>query len=80
MPLKRVQELKPGDRIRMTIGHATITDTQPLNDDRTQLTFRLRNHGSRRQRPHSRRAPRRRMGLVTTVAIGTLIGKGRPRG
>ena len=39
MPLKRVQDLKPGDRIRMTIGHATITDTRPLNDDRTQLTF-----------------------------------------
>ena len=39
MPLKRVQDLKPGDRIRMTIGHATITDTQPLNNDRTQLTF-----------------------------------------
>jgi hypothetical protein len=23
----------------MTIGHATITETQPLDDDRTQLTF-----------------------------------------
>ena len=39
MPPKRVQDLKVGDRIRMTIGHATITDTQPLDDDRTQLTF-----------------------------------------
>ncbi|MCV7242003.1 hypothetical protein H7J83_04465 [Mycobacterium mantenii] len=37
--LKRVDELKPGDRIRMKIGHATVVATEPLEDDRTLLTF-----------------------------------------
>lgn len=39
MPLKRVDELKPGDRIRMEIGHATVVGTEPLDEDRTLLTF-----------------------------------------
>jgi hypothetical protein len=39
MPLKRIEDLKPGDRIRMAIGHATIVETEPLEDDRTKLTF-----------------------------------------
>ncbi|MCA2242947.1 hypothetical protein JF781_11295 [Mycobacterium sp. WUMAC-067] len=39
MPLKRVDELKPGDRIRMKVGHATVVATEPLGDDRTLLTF-----------------------------------------
>jgi hypothetical protein len=43
--LKRVDELKPGDRIRMTIGHATVVDVEPLNGDRTLLTFA---YGTRR--------------------------------
>jgi hypothetical protein len=37
--LKRVDELKPGDRIRMKIGHATVVATEPLDDDQTLLTF-----------------------------------------
>ncbi|OBL12963.1 hypothetical protein A5646_08780 [Mycobacterium sp. 1245499.0] len=37
--LKRVDELKPGDRIRMKVGHATVVATEPLDDDRTLLTF-----------------------------------------
>ncbi|OBI16162.1 hypothetical protein AWB92_05845 [Mycobacterium sp. IEC1808] len=37
--LRRVDELKPGDRIRMRIGHATIVATEPLDDDRTLITF-----------------------------------------
>jgi hypothetical protein len=37
--LKRVDQLKPGDKIRMKIGHATITETQPLPEERTQITF-----------------------------------------
>ena len=39
VPLKRVDELKPGDRIRMKIGHATVVGTQPLDEDRTLLSF-----------------------------------------
>lgn len=39
VPLKRVDELKPGDKIRMKIGHATVVATEPLDDDRTLLTF-----------------------------------------
>jgi len=39
VPLKRVDELKPGDRIRMSIGHATVVKTEPLDEDRTLLTF-----------------------------------------
>jgi hypothetical protein len=39
MPLKRVDELKPGDRIRMKIGYATVVATDPLEDDRTLITF-----------------------------------------
>jgi hypothetical protein len=39
VPLKRVDQLKPGDRIRMKIGHATITETHPLPDNCTQITF-----------------------------------------
>lgn len=39
MPLKRVDELVPGDRIRMKIGHATVREVEPLADDRTLLTF-----------------------------------------
>ncbi|OBG50035.1 MULTISPECIES: hypothetical protein [unclassified Mycobacterium] len=39
VPLKRVDELKPGDRIRMKIGHATVVATEPLGDDQTLLTF-----------------------------------------
>lgn len=45
MTLKRIDELKPGDRIRMTIGHATVVDVEPLDRDRTMLTFR---YGTRR--------------------------------
>lgn len=45
MTLKRIDELKPGDRIRMTIGHATVVDVEPLNADRTLLTFA---YGTRR--------------------------------
>jgi hypothetical protein len=37
--LRRVDELKPGDRIRMKIGHATVVATEPLDDDRTLITF-----------------------------------------
>lgn len=37
--LKRIDELKAGDRIRMTIGHATVVETEPLGEDRTLLTF-----------------------------------------
>ncbi|MDT5145737.1 MAG: hypothetical protein QOC58_382, partial [Mycobacterium sp.] len=32
MPLKRVDELKPGDRIRMTLGHATVVKVESLDD------------------------------------------------
>ncbi|WP_076062149.1 hypothetical protein [Mycobacterium sp. IS-1264] len=39
MPLKRVDELQPGDRIRMKIGHATVIAVASLDDDRTLLTF-----------------------------------------
>lgn len=39
VPLKRVDELQPGDRIRMKVGHATVLATEPLDDDRTLLTF-----------------------------------------
>jgi len=39
VPLKRVDELKPGDKIRMKIGHATVVATEPLDDDGTRLTF-----------------------------------------
>ncbi|WP_156748672.1 hypothetical protein [Mycobacterium sp. E3198] len=39
MPLRRVDELKPGDRVRMKIGHATVVATEPLDGDRTLLTF-----------------------------------------
>jgi hypothetical protein len=39
MALKRADELKPGDRIRMRVGYATVTKTEPLGDDRTLLTF-----------------------------------------
>ncbi|OBJ52262.1 hypothetical protein [Mycobacterium asiaticum] len=39
MPLKRVDQLKPGDRIRMSIGHATLMEVKPLDDGQTQLTF-----------------------------------------
>ncbi|CQD21884.1 hypothetical protein BN000_05393 [Mycobacterium europaeum] len=39
VPLKRVDELKPGDKIRMKIGHATVAATEPLDDERTMLTF-----------------------------------------
>jgi hypothetical protein len=39
VPLKRVDELKPGDKIRMKIGHATVVATESLDDDRTLLTF-----------------------------------------
>jgi hypothetical protein len=39
VPLKRVDELKPGDKIRMKIGHATVVETEPLDEDRTLLTF-----------------------------------------
>ncbi|WP_156766179.1 hypothetical protein [Mycobacterium sp. E342] len=39
MPLKRVDELKPGDKIRMKIGHATVVATEALEGDRTLLTF-----------------------------------------
>ncbi len=39
VPLKRIDELKPGDRIRMKIGHATVREVEPLADDRTMLTF-----------------------------------------
>jgi hypothetical protein len=37
--LKRVDELRPGGRIRMRIGHATVMAVEPLEDDRTLLTF-----------------------------------------
>jgi hypothetical protein len=37
--LKRVDELKPGDMIRMKIGHATVIATEPLEGERTLLTF-----------------------------------------
>lgn len=37
--LKRIDELQPGDRIRMKIGHATVVATEPLDDGRTLLTF-----------------------------------------
>ncbi|MCV7199842.1 hypothetical protein [Mycobacterium angelicum] len=36
---KRVDELKPGDRIRMKIGHATLVDAEPIGAHRTLLTF-----------------------------------------
>jgi hypothetical protein len=39
VPLKRVDELKPGDKIRMKIGHATVVATESLDDDRTLLSF-----------------------------------------
>jgi hypothetical protein len=39
VPLKRVDELKPGDKIRMKIGHAIVVGTEPLDEDRTLLTF-----------------------------------------
>ncbi|OBF75088.1 hypothetical protein A5750_11275 [Mycobacterium sp. 852002-51613_SCH5001154] len=39
MPLKRVDELEPGDKIRMKIGHATVVATEPLDDGRTLLSF-----------------------------------------
>lgn len=39
VPLRRVDELKPGDRIRMKIGHATVVETQPIDGDRTLLIF-----------------------------------------
>lgn len=39
VPLKRVDELLPGDKIRMKIGHATVVATEPLDDGRTLLTF-----------------------------------------
>ncbi|ORB75826.1 hypothetical protein BST44_02580 [Mycobacterium scrofulaceum] len=39
VPLKRVDELMPGDKIRMKIGHATVVATEPLDDGRTLLTF-----------------------------------------
>ncbi len=39
VPLKRIDELKPGDRIRMKIGHATVREVEPLEDGRTMLTF-----------------------------------------
>jgi hypothetical protein len=39
VPLKRVDELQPGDRIRMKVGHATVVSVQPLPDDQTLLTF-----------------------------------------
>ncbi|UXA09624.1 hypothetical protein KXD96_12875 [Mycobacterium sp. SMC-2] len=39
VPLKRVDELKPGDKIRMKIGHATVVATESLDDNRTELTF-----------------------------------------
>jgi hypothetical protein len=39
VPLKRVDHLQPGDRIRMTIGYATVVATEPLEDDRTMVTF-----------------------------------------
>lgn len=31
--------MKPGDKIRMKIGHATVVATEPLDDERTMLTF-----------------------------------------
>jgi hypothetical protein len=37
--LKRVDELEPGDRIRMEIGHATVVGTEPIDEDRTLITF-----------------------------------------
>jgi hypothetical protein len=39
VPIKRVDELKPGDKVRMKIGHATVIAVEPLEDDRTLLTF-----------------------------------------
>jgi hypothetical protein len=39
VPFKRVDELKPGDRIRMKIGHATVIRVESLDDNRTLLTF-----------------------------------------
>ncbi|OCB20868.1 hypothetical protein A5674_04440 [Mycobacterium malmoense] len=39
VPLKRVDELVPGDKIRMKIGHATVVATEPLDDGCTLLTF-----------------------------------------
>jgi hypothetical protein len=39
MTLKRVDELKPGDRIKMKIGSALITAVERLPDDRTMFTF-----------------------------------------
>jgi hypothetical protein len=39
VPLKRVDELNPGDRIRMKIGHATVIGVESLDDDRTLLAF-----------------------------------------
>ncbi|KLO39960.1 hypothetical protein ABW17_18560 [Mycobacterium nebraskense] len=39
VPLKRVDELEPGDKIRMRIGHATVVATEPLDDGRTLLIF-----------------------------------------
>jgi hypothetical protein len=44
MPLKRADELKPGDRIRMRIGYAIVREVEPLEDDRTRLTF---NYGTK---------------------------------
>jgi hypothetical protein len=39
VPLKRVDELRPGDRIRMKIGRATVVAVEALADDRTLITF-----------------------------------------
>jgi hypothetical protein len=39
MPLKRIDELRPGDNIRMSVGHATVVATEPLDDGRTLITF-----------------------------------------
>jgi hypothetical protein len=44
MSLKRVDELRPGDRIRMTIGFATVVATEVLDEGRTLFTFR---HGTK---------------------------------
>ena len=46
VPFKRVDELKPGDKIRMKVGHATVIAAEPLEDGRTLLTFAYGTRGA----------------------------------
>jgi hypothetical protein len=36
---KRADQIRPGDRVRMSIGSALVTAVEPLEDDRTMFTF-----------------------------------------